>query len=243
MQLCRAPGPLQLFASLRFPPPEAEADGHTEVGAEGVDEDGPADILGADDVIANVAVQDDKDCLEEAHHQQLQGVHLADDDTEADEDGGGKDTALDNVDEAELDDELIVEPGEADEDDGELCDDHGDDHGEAEGREAVALEEGHEVAEAGEEHEENIDAQMEGGQVGPGQKAQKQEQGRFPTTAGYASQLHLQLQVGNIRIRTQSVANHLEVSWKSQNKQGTLQECTPLHDYKAIPYGRPLHEW
>ena len=69
---------------------------------------------------------------------------------------------LDDLDKADVDGVVAPHPRQAHGEDAELCDDGRDDHGEPEGGQAVPLEEGHQVAEAAEEHHEDVDAQRVG---------------------------------------------------------------------------------
>ena len=52
------------------------------------------DINSTQQTEANPHVDDEEDRLQDAHHQELEGVELADDDSEGDEGGGGSQASL-----------------------------------------------------------------------------------------------------------------------------------------------------
>ena len=56
--------------------PEYEADREAKVGSKSVDEDGPPNIGNAEEVVANVEVQDDTDGLDQPHEEQLETFPL-----------------------------------------------------------------------------------------------------------------------------------------------------------------------
>lgn len=141
---------------------QTEADCQPKVGTEGVDEDGATDVLCTHPVVTQVADQDDEDCLKDPHDQELEWIDLPEDGSEADQNCSSRNATLDNIDKTDLDDKIVIHFCEAKHYDGELGDDHGDNHGEPNGRHPVPLEEGHQVAEAGQQHDEDVRGQRIG---------------------------------------------------------------------------------
>ena len=71
-----------------------------------MDEDGAAHIHHAEGGVAQVHVGDAGHGLQQPQHQQLEGVHLADQDAEADEDRGADQAGLHHVQRIELETNL-----------------------------------------------------------------------------------------------------------------------------------------
>ena len=113
--------------------PQTKTNGQSKVGSKCVDEDGSSNIHNSKDIVADIEIDDTEDGLQESHEQQLEGVDFPNDDTEADEDSATDETRLDDINEADLDGKLLggIHLDEAEDDEGELGDDDGDDHGEA----------------------------------------------------------------------------------------------------------------
>ena len=156
------PGALSFFTLFSFYFSQAEADRQTKICTKCVDEDCATNIIDSQDTVAKVAVEAHKDGLDDRHDEELQKIHLPDDDSEADENGCRDDPRLDDVNEADPDDELILHLDQPEDQDGELSRDAGDDEGEAQGGHAVPLEEGHEEAEASQEHHHDVNPERVG---------------------------------------------------------------------------------
>ena len=91
--------------------------------------------------------------------------YLSQKDTIGNENSGSHNPALHDVHKPNLDHKLAVDFGEPHDNDGQLGEDGGDDHGDAQSAESVPLEEGHEIAETAEQHHEHVDAQGVGVQA------------------------------------------------------------------------------
>ena len=73
-----------------------------------MDEYWSAHIHHPQDNVANIEIDDAEGGFHQGHEEELERVDLANDDPEADEDRGGHQTSLDDINEANFDDEVIA---------------------------------------------------------------------------------------------------------------------------------------